>query len=336
MDSKTDNTYFSSLDFLKAFAMFAVITNHIPLPLFNIYYSIYSVTLFILVAGMTSVISVNKTNFQYSTYLKNKFLPLLGWYLVALIVHILIEQHFFSFTFFIKELRSFGLEVSNGHLYFLAFYIQLMLVAPFIVKLYLCQKANIFKNLFLLISSCLLSLLFYRYTCIEGLALGSRYVFGGSYFFVLNLGIFFWINIKKLLTSTTSNVIGLITSVFIFIYFYCEQYIDLSWSNPPNRFAIFYTLIVFSFLFCLHNLFVKLCSKMNIPAKTIFSPILIVGKNSLYIFLFHMIIVDIINKCALPHTVFNKLLANICCLYLPILLVYGIKKTTLKLQTYLS
>lgn len=336
MNTKINNTYFSSLDFLKAFAMFAVITNHIPLPVFNIYYSIYSVTLFILVAGMTSVISVNKTNFQYSAYLKKKFLPLLGWYLVALIAHILIEQHFFSFTFFLKELRSFGLEVSNGHLYFLAFYIELMLVAPFIVKLYLCKNANIIKNLVLLLLSWLLSLLFYRYTCIEGLALGSRYAFGGSYFFVLNLGIFFWIHIKKLLTQTTSNVIGLITSVLLFIYFYHKKYIDLSWSNPPNQFAIFYTLIIFSFLFCLHNLLVTLFNKIHLPAKTIFSPILIVGKNSLYIYFFHMIIVDIINKCRLSHTVFNKLLANICCLYLPILLIYSIKKIASKLQLHLS
>ncbi len=333
MISKTNDTYFSSLDFLKAFAMFAVITNHVSLPLFNISYSIYSVTLFILVAGMTSVISAQKSNFQYITYLKRKFQPLLVWYLVALIAYILIDQHFFSFSFFLHELKNFGLEVSNGHLYFLAFYIELMLIAPFIVNLYLLKNANIIKNLILLFLSFLFSLLFYHYTCIEGLALGSRYVFGGSYFFVLNLGIFFWINIKKYFTSTIHNTVGLIVTIFLFTHFFHSNYIDLSWSNPPNRFTIYYTLIIFSFLFCLHNLLVTLLTKWNLPAQTILSPIFIIGKNSLYIYLFHMIIVDLINRCNISNTITARLLTNICCLYLPILFINIVKKLFFKMKS---
>ena len=312
--------------------MFAVITNHIPLPLFNISYSIYSVSLFILVAGMTSVVSFSKPNFQYIPYLKKKFFPLLGWYFISLTLYILIEQHFLSFNFFIHELRTFGLEVSNGHLYFLAFYIELMLIAPFIVKMYLCQNANIFKNLFLVFLAFLLSLFFYHYTHIEGLALGSRYAFGGSYFFILNLGIFFWINVRKFFTSTLSNVSGLILSILLFIFFFQKKYIDLSWSNPPNHFAIFYTCIIFSFLFCLHNLLTTLFDKLHLKPETILSPILIVGRNSLYIYLFHMIIVDIIDNFYIPGTVLNKLLANTCCLYLPILLIYIIRKLTEKIK----
>ena len=336
MNSQTDTTYFSSLDFLKAFAMFAVINNHITVPLFKVSYSIYSVTLFIFVAGMTSVISVEKSNFEYSPYLKKKFLPLISWYLFALVAYIFIEQRFFSFNFFLHELRTFGLEVSNGHLYYLAFYSELMLISPFIVKLYSCRNANIIKNFLLLCISIILSFFFYRYTHIEGLALASQYVLGGSYFFVLNIGIFYWVNIKKFLVSIVSNIFCLVFSIFLFVYFQKNNYIDLSWSNPPNLYTIFYTLIIFFFLNSLHNLLISLFEKLNLNTKSIFLPIFIVGKNSLYIYLFHMVIVEIIDKNNVSGTIIIKLLGYIGCLYLPILFVFIVKKMLSKIQTDIS
>ena len=299
------------LDLLKGIAMIAVVVDHLFSYYQNLtiqYHTGFHVSLFILIAGFTSAISIQNrggvVDFSYICQrIKKVFIP----YLIATLVYCLYFGYFDLATIF-KKIYTFSVA---GPLYFVFFYIQLISISYLLFKIINHQKSKFF-DIPLIIIFYLLALLFNKYKIINSFYGGSGVLFGGSFFFLFILGIFAK-KYEQIFENKKINL-GLLFSSLILLSVY--EFFDLiskSWSNPANNWLLGYTLIVLSLVVSVYQLFLK-------KFPNFLKPITIVGKNSLSVFLYHTLVIYIFSKLLTKSysllTFFYLLLTSI---YLPIL-----------------
>lgn len=246
------------LDFLKGLAIVAVLVDH----LYNLYknplvqyHTSYSVAIFIFLAGITSAMTLSRHNtFQFY---KKRLVSIIIPYTIATIILCL----FFKKPFFLS-LINFN---AAGPLYFIAFFMQLILIAPLLNKL---------NYLFLpLIYILAFSLNRFHFTNLWG---GGEFLFGGSFLFLFFLGMIFYKNIHLFKPKIIYSILSLIILISL-EYF---KLMPATWHNPSYPLTMTYTLSIF-FLFYNLNLNAK-----N-PLIRFFS---FLGRYSLYIFLYHPLI----------------------------------------------
>lgn len=301
------------LDLLKGFAMIAVVIDHLYYYYQNLsiqHHTGFHVSLFILIAGFTSALSIQNrggvVNFSYILKRIGKiFVP----YLVATLIYCLYFKCFNLSTIF-QKIITFSVA---GPLYFVFFYIQLIAISYFIYKLVNHQKSKFF-DIPLIVVSYLLSIILNRYKFINSFYGGSGVLLGGSFFFLFTLG-FFIKKYEKIFENKKFKIFLLFSSLISLSIYEIYSLVTQSWSNPANNYLIGYTLIIFSLIFSLFQLFFNRFPK-------ILSPITIIGKNSLYVFLYHTLVINIFSKIFNYYSLlstFYFLLLPIS-LYLPILI----------------
>lgn len=301
------------LDLLKGIAMIAVVIDHLYSYYQNLtiqYHTGFHVSLFILVAGFTSAISIQNrggvVNFSYILKRISKiFIP----YLIATLVYCLYFQYFDLTTIF-QKIYTFSIA---GPLYFVFFYIQLVAISYFIYRLINHSKSKLL-DILLVIIFYFLAIFFNKYKIINSFYGGSGVLFGGSFFFLFTLG-FFVKKYEKLLDNKKFNIILFSISLILLTIFEIYNLISVSWSNPANNWLIGYTLIIFSLVLSFYQLFLTRFTKF-------LSSITIVGKNSLSIFLYHTLVINIFGYL-LPvknYPLFTISSLLIFSLYLPILI----------------
>lgn len=297
------------LDLLKGFAMIAVVIDHLYSYYQNLniqHHTGFHVSLFIMVAGFTSAISIqNRGGVVNFSYILKRILKIFVPYLVATLVYCIYFQYFDLVTIF-KKIYTFSVA---GPLYFVFFYIQLVAISSFIYKLVNHQKSKFF-DVPLIIVFFLLGLLFNKYKIIDSFYGGSGVLFGGSFFFLFTLG-FFIKKYEKIFENKNFNITLLISSIILLTIYEIFGFVSKSWSNPANGWLIGYTLIIFSFIQSTYQLFLTRFNKF-------LTPITIIGKNSLYIFLYHTLIINIFSKILLFANYY--LLLIFLSIYLPILI----------------
>ena len=318
------------IDFLKTLAMIAVLQNHLPQEarLYNVLYSIYSVSLFVLCGGVTAAISLeNQTKFEYKTYLWKKVKTIMLPYFVATCGYVIFEIGYFDVFYMFNRLVNFTYG-SNGHMYYLVFYFELILIAPLLVKLY--ENSEMIQ-IGILASSAMVAYIFEKYTYLDRFILGSRYLFGGSYFLLYNLGIYIYFH-TDLLDKLIMKILMFFAGIFAFgIIVYREWYL-VWWSNPPSVKVIVYTIVVFLLGYSSITLLQQLAKMYMRVGGGIFSLKLICvpGRYSLYIYLWHMMLIDILSEngtlTRIDMELWEKLLISCCILYLPYLFYMLYKK----------
>lgn len=313
------------LDLLKGIAMIAVVIDH----LFYYYNNLsvqnhtgFHVSLFILLAGFTSAISIQNrggvVNFSYILKRISKiFLP----YLIATFIYCFYNKIFNPILIF-KKIITFS---ASGQLYFVFFYLQLIAISFLIYKLINHQKTKLL-DIPLVILFYFLAYLFNQNKIINSFYGGSGVLLGGSFFFLYTLG-FFIKKYEHFLDKKIFNYLLLSISLISFVIFEYFNLISKSWSNPANNLLIIYCLIVFSLFSSLYQLVFTHFPK-------ILKPITLVGQQSLYVFLYHTLIINIFSKF-LPFPKNYSLLTTfyllILATYLPIIIFSLSKK--LKLQS---
>lgn len=307
IDKSVKSPSYLWLDLLKGIAMIAVVIDHLYAYYQNLsiqYHTGFHVSLFILISGITSAISIQNrggvVNFAYVTKRISKiFIP----YLVATLVYCLYYQYF-DFLTILRKIYTFSVA---GPLYFVFFYIQLITISYFIYKLINHTKSKLF-DIPLIIIFYLLAILFNQNKIIDTFYGGSGVLFGGSFFFLYTLG-FFIKKYEKIISLKKFNILLLISSLIILSIYEIFGLVSQSWSNPANNWLIGYTLIVFSAVLSFYQLFLSQIPKF-------LTPITIIGKNSLYVFLYHTLVINIFSKIR----IFNKyyLLLIFLSIYLPI------------------
>jgi len=286
---------FHWIDFIKAAAILAVIVDHS----FGILYSnrliqgyaYYSVTLFILVSGITSAISIERRLKVNARYILDRLLPILILYILGTLVYHYTKHRSIVLTDLMHQLITFS---ASGPFYFILFYIQLVVISPLLYKIF--SRVGSITRVFWLLVIFGIATLLNSYVLFQGIYGGGKYFLGGMYLFIFSFGVFVYFYLSRL-TKIVPLILIFILSVLCLFFFAQTRLILNAFSNPPNGFLILYSLIIFWLLFSVWNLLIR-------PVPVFFKllrPFASIGKLSLYIFVFHYLFLSIANQIA--HTV---------------------------------
>lgn len=280
------------INFLKTLAMIAVIINHTHGIIYsNVLissYSIFSVSMFVLIGGITAGVSLSRKSEVNFNYIKRRVTGILIPYFFASIVYCLYQSRgYLNITVLINHLVHF---TASPPMYYIAFYIQLILVSTLLYKL-IKKRYNSILIIFILGIIYFISVYFTKYTVSETMVLAARNLFGGTFLFVFALGIFFYMWMDKLAAKKYSILILIICLLGISFFVY-KKYILISWANPPVNTTIVYTLLIFGIVFGFFNIF----PNRNKYIGIFLNVFTYIGKNSLYVFLYHMLFIDLASK----------------------------------------
>ncbi len=295
---------------LKAIAIIAVVVDHTNGLLYSNRYiaqgSYFSVTLFILLSGYTTYLSVvNKNSNEIDISLKavlRKILPLIKQYLFATFVVLIFTYRVFVLTDYINFALKFNI---SSPYYFILFFLQLKLITPLLLKI--AKNTNKFKLQILIDIAILLFLFVVAAICINRTFIlpvhgGGAYLFGGTYLPVYYMGML--INKYNMLEKISNKVksfilVPLIVFWCIWIYLMANAILKMdvilqpffgAGFNPPSaNFIIFASITLVLF----YSIFSLLEQNRNKISKCIVKVFAYVGRNSLYVFLYHLLVKDL-------------------------------------------
>ena len=294
------------VDIAKCVAILAVMTDHMRGSLYGsnsiqeITY--FSVTLFILLMGVTTYWSFENPGVPFwekvVKRIKSIFIP----YIVAVFVYNCFAHKSFSWTDFWHDLILF--DAAGPH-YYVLLYIMLVTASP--VLFCLIKKNDGKLSLKSVLYEVLLGIVLFflaricnLYTDFAGIY--AIRLFGGSYLLCLYLGMLFGRHYPKSIEANNKKYVFLIlslvltTAMAILIYsrsLFLDKYTLLgSVVNPPGITLIVYA---FSIMICIWLSDHIIC-RLNI---TLFNSIAFVvayiGKHTLYIFLYHILLLRLLN-----------------------------------------
>lgn len=325
------------IDFLKGVSIFAVIMDH----LYNIVYfnsglhlfTGFSVSLFIFLAGITSVISLQRNKKPLKLYQLKKVKGILIPYVIASLVYSLIVHDFhFNLGVFWREIITFS---ASTPFYFILLFLQLILIAPYLYHV-IVNKHIIFQ-LLSIVPAFFISKYLSEFTAIDGVFGGGGRILGGTYFFLFHLGMVFYLIYKnhyKMVDKIWINVIAAIISTSSLYLIHSTGALTMGWSNPPNKFTIWFTISVFVLGYSIYSLITKYgLGKM-------FSKVVeYLGKQSYYIYLYHSFAIHIAwiisIKLAVNEGILKFVLFISFALLLPLLISIATKRyTKLRFEKY--
>lgn len=282
------------IDFLKGSAILAVILDH----LYNVVYTShelhlftsFSVTLFIFLAGITSVISIERNKKTLAEYQLRRMKGVLVPYAIATIIYGIVNLNYrFDWGNFWSDLILFK---ATPPFYFVLFYCQLALVAPFLYKLLI--KKNLMFQIISLVPIYFVSKYLTHYTEVGGIYGGGGRILGGSYLFVFYLGMLFFLIYQKYSVKVNRlwiHLIGLLASITLIYWINISGTLSLAWSNPPNKQTILYSLSVFLLGYCIFMILAKW------KVTKIFTSVFMhLGVHSYYIYLYHILAIHYASK----------------------------------------
>ncbi|MGG4144496.1 acyltransferase [Paenibacillus algorifonticola] len=282
------NTRYDWIDFLKALAMIAVVLNHTYNIIFTdrvlLLHTIFSVTMFVFVAGITAAISIDRQKEVKPKFIMRRISGILIPYtLAALMYNLYVYKGVFSLSGFFVELITF----SYPAMYYIAFFIQLVLISTLLFKIIKAQHKS---PLIILVIGLIyfLSVYLTENTIVSNIALAGGNILGGTYLFVYALGILFYMWMPKP-SNMKTNLIFLVLCMAGLIFFENRGYIFNSWSNPPTELTMLYTLLIFGIVFSVFNVSYSRIRYIK-KGLTLFNYI---GKHSLYIYLYHFLFIRI-------------------------------------------
>lgn len=325
------------IDIIKAISIIAVILNHVIFNLIytlniefsfiNVNYTILSVTTFIIMAGYTCCISLSKyEDINYNEYRRKRLYGIIIPYIIASIIYVVFEYGSLNINVLLTNLLYF---TANGPFYYVLIFIELVLVSPYIYNIFNKSKNKIVIQLIVLALMLCISYVFLNFTSVTNVYSGAKYLFGATYFFAFGIGFFIYFNLelmKKLkYLICSASLVGL--SIFIYM-----RLIDKVWSNPPNKLAIIYSVLALGFIFSTYqilNRFIKNYDKFFLNKL-----LSIIGRYSLNIFLYHYLIILILNRLKISEYIKDSMLLFIIyfipALVVPLLWKIGYDKVNIK------
>lgn len=304
------------IDFLKSLAMVAVILDHTSK--FHKsglvqYHTGFAVGLFILVAGINSGMSIEKNCNNRTQYLMKRTKGIIIPYIVATLTYSIYYDGFkFDLIKFIGKLITFS---ASGPFYFVFFFLQLIFCSVFIFNIFMKHNKGILMDGGILFVIYLLCIYLNRCTDMGPFYGGAKYLLGGSYLFLFCLGMVIYKYMNRLLNKKTS-ILWLLLTLLCFAIFEIYQLYYKGWSNPPNKYTVFYILIIFSIVFIIKNI----CTLKNKSLDRLVDIINMIGSNSLYVFLYHSLIIQIFTDYSfnMENTVVYKMLVILCSIVIPV------------------
>lgn len=262
--------------------------------------SIFSVSAFVFLGGMTTLVSLEKRFLAGESiwnHSLHRAISLLKAYLPAVFLCYIVFQEFFRLSDFATYFIEFPYVF-----YFVAFYCQLILISPLLFLIIRKMRTFRIKGLLFvlfLVVSFYLSFLFTERTFIFNSYSGARYLLGGSFFLIFCTGMVCGSIQGRQKTRMQLIVITLIS--FTICFFWAKRflldYTDDSpfytgWGlNPPGFYVMVYTFFILLFFYSIFSL----CER-NEKLLWLVNSCNFLGKNTLVIFLYQIPIIEILQR----------------------------------------
>lgn len=288
------------VDFLKGMAILAVLVDH-----YNIFpewvhaYSIYSVATFFIVAGFNAYFSIERNN---TSTIKNRLrslLPFLYTYMIAnfVIYTSSILGHTFIISDFLYYIFSFSIQPP---FYFCAIFIQLGLMTGYLYKSLCPEKGLLYKCkiyigekcyvIILLLIFFIVSLFLKNVITFPYLHGGGKNLFGSTYLFLIVTGMVCAKYYKKLDEFLRNHV--KYVGIFLLLFIVSITQIHKAWSNPPNIYAISYSLSIFMLVLATSSA-LRACTHHTRTFSLIVSIVIFLGRYSIHIFMYHFLFIQL-------------------------------------------
>lgn len=290
----------------KFFAILAVLVDHVKGILYEDetiqYIFFYSVTVFIFLAGMTAYYSLQNRKKEETggKWVLRRLGRILVPYLAAVAVYQYARAGFqLNLGAYVLWAVNFNLE---GQFYYVLIYLQLIAVAPVVYLLVMnCRRGKasfLFRILFLALAW-LVSMFLMKHSFALETYGGGKYLLGGTYFFVFAAGMLaadLHISFREKRTAGIASLgAGVILAAslgFLLRDRFAWDESMFGWLlrvNPPGITLMVYSFAVVLFLFA-GGSFLILWNKKGM--NRILQLMQYIGRYTLYIFLYHTLILD--------------------------------------------
>lgn len=327
------------LDCTKAVAIIAVIVDHTYGVLHGdkilLYASFFSVGLFVLTAGFV----VNIDRVKSFSYQAKKVGKMFLQYAIATAIVLFCVERFFDLKQYIMHLLNFSITPSY---YYMLFFIQLILISPLLAfwfRICECRRGRMLFHVITLLVLCWMASIFVRYTYVLPVWGGGQYIFGGTYIVLYYIGILIS-NLKIFDISRWSLKTRIVTSIITLLVFgalvwarvsdnlVIDKVLSPYWGegiNPPSIQAMLLAMAVFIGCYAFFTLLVEVNCNM---IKYLLRILEIVGQNTLYVFLYHLLVRDILRKLLSNYISiwFIRVLIFISMITLPVIVAIGVKQ----------
>ena len=289
------------LDLAKFFAIIAVMVDHTHGVLYDntliFFFSFFSVSVFIITMGVTTVWSYDSgTELLYRKVVR-RCLAMIRPYVIATLIYGIAQYGSVDFEKIINHLINFNMAPP---FYYVALYIQLVLVSPIIYKLTVTgRKHGIWMVIVSILFVISISVLTTNNTSIFEIYGGGGMLFGGTFLILLFAGMWLGVLCKKI--NTTAAMDGVLTAVSgVLLIAWCvflpKDSFDIDTKlhlgngiNPPGiTLGVYAILLLLVIFFCDRYL-----TCMDNPVITRALDFLaVIGQHTLYIFLYHRLFLD--------------------------------------------
>lgn len=255
-------------DFAKFLAILAVMIDHTNGVLYSnpkiAYFSYFSVSVFILISGITTYMSFEKRNVNTWGGIKKRSIGILGPYLVATFIYCIFYYRYFDLQVYLNHVIHFNV---SGPLYYVLLYLQLIWIAPLLCNLIRYSGDKSYRvALFIVeilgvIAVCFLTT---NYTNILSVYGGGGKLFGGNYLLLFFIGMLLGRLVPKI-TFSVKNLIALGIVAFglsvTWWNFIATNQLQMDSKipfgngfNPPSISLIIYAILVVFTCYMLGNL----------------------------------------------------------------------------------
>lgn len=287
----------SWIDVAKIIAILGVLIDHTKNILYlnqNIAYSsYYSVSLFIILMGVTTYKSYSSGVTPRKIW--NKVWAIIYPYLIASFIVFVYYYRMFDFNMYWQQVLTFS---ADAPYYYVLLYIQLLLLSPIIFRL-VNFSDNIWKQMIVIVlTACglvYLASVTTLYTNIKDIYGGGGKLLGGTYIIALFVGMLFE-KYKKMLLGLHSVTKALLLVVGVVLLLLWRNFICIdrfqfdqrfnfgAGLNPPSVSLLLYAFLIFVVVFFLDQALMIVNSSALIKIWTKLS---VLGRHTLYIFLYH-------------------------------------------------
>lgn len=289
------------VDFAKFMAIIAVMIDHTNGLLYTdqriAYFSYYSVELFILMMGVTSYWSYSRYNGSVITKVGKGCWKISRPYLVATLIYsILIDRQFHFVNYLIRVIHFNACEP----FYYVLLYLQLLVLTPVLCAI--LKFVDRFKYGFLIeVLGLIMVLIISSWTTnnsniLDVFGSGGK-LFGGTELVMLYIGMVFGKHCEKISVNKKLLVVYWIICSALTIMWWNFISIDnlqidlyLPYGdgfNPPSISLGLYAI----FMACTIYLLGKVLNE-SAPFKKVFESVSVLGRHTLYIFLYHCMFLD--------------------------------------------
>ena len=297
-----------------------------------------------MLSGVSSWYTYREKGYRGIDYQVKKVLSLFVEYAFATAIYLIIGTHRFDLKTFLIYLLGFNI---SGPFYYFLFFFQLQIITPILIVW--CKYCGNKKHrwIYHVISIgvlCMLAALSINYTYVLPVHGGGQYLFGGTYVVCLYLGMVFACE-KMFPQKQVYRLFVLCLALCLWIVWWRElsnnslpfdRRIEKFWGagfNPPSFNFIFFAIITMYLCYALFSLMERWRVSMFIVKA-----LAILGKNTLYVFMYHILIQGIIirqfSDMAKRNIWLYRFFMYSSMLLIPVVVGIIFKKTTQKIKMF--